>query len=469
MVAPREGAPNAAAMLADRFRVRLRQGFEWLDPTKQRALTALGIRVTGAAIAYFMQILLAQWMGLTEYGVFVGVWVWLLVLGGIAPLGLNVSVIGLLSTFHDAGTFDRWRGLIVSSVTMAMAASLVIAGIGWGIVHLEPDLFSPQYLMPVWLCLFCVPLMTLSEMNEGISRAHGWMNTSLLPTYILRPLLLIGGCLCLLWAGVDLTATTAMATAIAACLATVLLQGTVMLVRLRRLGGEGGYSATPWTWLLASLPIVVAQAFDLITQNFDLIAVSYFLGPEAAGVYFAALKTIALLAYVNFAVGAATANKVASLHASGDRDELASALGGAVNLAFWPTLAGAILLVLLAPYLLELFGREFVAHSHLTIVLAAGFLAKAFVGPAELYLNVLGQQKICALTLLLAAALNMVLNIALIPYMGLLGAAIATSVSLTVLAGSLHWIARRRLGVSLRPAMPVLSWRRCREQKLGAR
>ena len=56
-----------------------------LDPVKRRALTALMIRVAGAALAYGMQILLVQWMGLTEYGIFVAVWVWLLVLCGIAP------------------------------------------------------------------------------------------------------------------------------------------------------------------------------------------------------------------------------------------------------------------------------------------------------------------------------------------------------------------------------------------------
>ena len=104
-----EGAPLGAMAL---LRARC---LDWLDPTKRRALTALTIRVVGAALAYLMQILLAQWMGLTEYGVFVGIWVWLLVLGGIAPMGLNVSSIGLLSTYLDTRDFERWRGLMLTS------------------------------------------------------------------------------------------------------------------------------------------------------------------------------------------------------------------------------------------------------------------------------------------------------------------------------------------------------------------
>lgn len=55
----------------------------------------------------------------------------------------------------------------------------------------------------------------------------------------------------------------------------------------------------------------------------------------STGVYFAALKTIALLAFVNFAVGAAIANRLASYHAAGKRKELEEQLSAAVNLAFW--------------------------------------------------------------------------------------------------------------------------------------
>lgn len=433
---------------------------EWLDPTKRRALIAFIIRIIGAGVAYGMQILLAQWMGLAEYGVFVGVWVWLLVLGGIAPLGLNVSAIGLLATYNDTGDIERWRGLLATSVVATMGAGLLVAGSGWTVLYLFPGLVSDQYLMPVWLCLFCVPLLALSEINEGISRAHGWMNTALMPTYLLRPLLLIGFSFAAVQSGAKLDATLVMTIAILAAVLTVIAQGCVLLLRLIRLNGKGVFGGTPMTWVLMSLPIVMAQTFELITQNFDMIAVSYFLGPEKTGIYFAALKTIALVAFVNFAVGAATANRVASLRATGQLVELRNVLDGAVNLAFWPTLLGAVVISLMAPLLLSLFGHDFAGHAYLTVVLAIGFVARSFVGPAELYLNVLGYQKVCAMVLLSAAVLNMALNILLIPSIGLLGAAIATSISLVVLSAGLFLLVRRSIGVSLYPSIPVTSLRK---------
>jgi O-antigen/teichoic acid export membrane protein len=221
-----------------------------LDPVKRRALTALIIRVVGAALAYGTQILLAQWMGLTEYGIFVAVWVWLLVLCGIAPLGLSVSAIGLLATYHEQGDLARWRGLLMTGVFVTLLSGAAISAAGLALIWSLPHLIADAYLMPLWLCLFCVPLFALSEINEGISRAHGWMNTALVPTYILRPSLLIVGCFLALQAGFELNATLAMSMAIAAGLVTIAVQAIVLLARLSTIGGvfRGERVATPVTW-----------------------------------------------------------------------------------------------------------------------------------------------------------------------------------------------------------------------------
>ena len=205
---------------------------------------------------------------------------------------------------------------------------------------------------------------------------------------------------------------------------------------------------------------MIAQTFELITQNFDMIAVSYFLGPESTGIYFAALKTIALLAFVNFAVGAASANQIASLHAAGQTEEMRNALDGAINLAFWPTIFGAVILVALAPMLLSLFGKDFAAHG-LSDGGVGNRLCRKKLGRACRTLSQCTRisEAVCSNPTGFGCC-NILLNIALIPVLGLLGAAIATSVSLIVLAVSLFFISHRRLGVVLRPTIPMTSLRK---------
>jgi O-antigen/teichoic acid export membrane protein len=59
--------------------------------TKRLAGTIFIIRVVSAALAYLSQILLARWMGGSDYGVYVYVWTWVLLLGSMMDFGISTS------------------------------------------------------------------------------------------------------------------------------------------------------------------------------------------------------------------------------------------------------------------------------------------------------------------------------------------------------------------------------------------
>jgi hypothetical protein len=59
--------------------------------TKRLAGTVFIVRVFSAALAYLSQILLARWMGGSDYGVYVYVWTWVLLLGSMMDFGISAS------------------------------------------------------------------------------------------------------------------------------------------------------------------------------------------------------------------------------------------------------------------------------------------------------------------------------------------------------------------------------------------
>jgi O-antigen/teichoic acid export membrane protein len=80
-------------------------------------------------------------------------------------------------------------------------------------------------------------------------------------------------------------------------------------------------------------------------------------------------------------------------------------------------------------------------------IIAVGLLARASVGPAERLLNMLGERKPCALVYAASFALNIGLCVVLIPWLGLAGAAIASSVALVFESTSLFIVAKYCLGL----------------------
>jgi O-antigen/teichoic acid export membrane protein len=202
-------------------------------------------------------------------------------------------------------------------------------------------------------------------------------------------------------------------------------------------------------WLSSSLPLLVVYAGELVVQNADILILSAYAEPQTIGMYFAASKTMALVMFVHYAVGSAVAKDFAALHARGDTLALTRYARDAVAWTFWPSLAAAAAILILGQPLLWLFSPKFVFAYPAMLLLVLGFLFRAAVGPAELVLNALGQQRACAAVAATIATIDIALNLLLIPRFGMFGAAASTALAMATGAVLYATVARRRLGLDI--------------------
>ncbi len=413
------------------------------------ALSAFSIRVAGAGLAYLSQVAMARWMGSFEYGIFVFVWVWVLILGGLSPLGLSIGTIRFVPEYRETGRVGLLRGLLLGSRLIGVGVGLCVMLAALAALYVLGDRIESYYLAPAILILLCLPVYSLVDVQDGIARGFSWITLALAPPYIIRPVLLLVAMAVAAAAGWSLTAVTAAGCAVFAYWATGLAQALVLQRRVSRKVPPSPRAYDVPLWLKTSTPLLLVLGFDMLLQNTDILVLSRYLAPNEIAIYFAALKTMGLMSFVHFAVGAAAANRFSAHRARGQQAELAGAVREAVRWTFWPSLAAALALLALGKPLLWLFGAEFTAGYPIMFILAAGFLVRAATGPADYVLNMLGEQNRCAGVLALAALANIALNFTLIPHYGLYGAATATALSLAGAALALHAVARRRLGLTL--------------------
>ncbi len=419
------------------------------ERTQRNAIIAFAVRCLSAGLLYLSQIVLARWMGTFEYGIYVFVWTWVLILGGMSHLGFNLAAIRLAPVYRETGDMDRLRGLVRGVRLSALACGTVVMLLGIAGVWAFKPYIANHFVLPVYLALVCIPLYALTDVQDGIGRGNAWMSVALIPPYVLRPILLLAAMFAAHAYGLTMDAATAAAAAIVATWGAGLVQTLLINKRFKETIPAGARTYSFGPWLKTSLPLLVILAAELALQNTDILVISRYMSPEDVGIYFAAGKTMSLIMFVHYAVGSAVANKFASLNAQGDKEALRAFVKDAVNWTFWPSLAGAVIILALGKPLLWLFGPQFEAGYPVMCILVVGFLFRACMGPAEYLLNMLGEQALCATVLVAAAVLNIALNFALVPNFGLIGAATATSISLMMAALMNSVVVWRRLEIEI--------------------
>jgi O-antigen/teichoic acid export membrane protein len=414
---------------------------------RRLAGAAFIIRVISALIAFLSQILLARWMGGFEFGIYIYAWTWVLLIGGMVDLGLGSASQRFIPEYTEHKQLALLRGYLRGSRWLAFAIATAVAAVGAIAVMILAPHLGAATIVPLYLSCAALPIFALGQVQSGVARSYNWVNLGLTPVFVLRQIVLLALMGLAYGLGLPTDAVTATLIGVVALWSVTIGQLVVLNRRLAMSVESGPKAYAVRAWLATSAPIFLVEGFYLLLTYSDVIVLQQFRPPNEVAIYYASAKTLALVAFIYYSVAQTIAHKFATYHVSGDRKRLADFLRLSIQLTFWPSLVSILVLLALGEPLLRLFGRDFVSGYYLMFIIAIGLLARASVGPAERLLNMLGERRACALVYAGSFAINIGLCLALIPWLGIAGAAIANAVALTVESISLFFVAKYRLGL----------------------
>jgi len=403
------------------------------------------IRMAGAGLGFGLQVLLARMLALSDYGLYVTFWTWLFVAGQISTLGFNDAVLRFLPRYTararnaDAAGFLRtgWHtvvigslgiaitGLAAAAILSAMPATVGIAGDHWILVAL---LFAG------------IPILAIELYLEGIARASGWFALAIIPAYVLRPVAMAAVVAVLAGLGTGLDAAAVLAIALSVTALLTAGQALILRQRLTRQLATQTSAAAPLPttrhrrnkrrlWLRATLPLVLIYGIEELYIASDILLLGLLAEPADVGIYFAAVRVMTLAGYVYYAFMLISSREFSLARADRDTAALQARVLYATKWTFLLTVP-AVAVMLVAGYpLLYLFGPEFTAAWPAMAVLGLGLLARASVGQAGDLLVVLGHQRENLIAAASSLILNIALTLALVPVLGILGAAVGTALS----------------------------------------
>lgn len=404
------------------------------------------VRVGNALLALVSQVLLARWMGQFEFGVYVYVWTWVLMIGALSDVGLSSAARRFIPEYTEFKSYDLLRGFLAASRWLAFALATGIGLAGALAVWLCAPWLDSYAVVPLLLACITIPIYGLVQVQAGIASSYDWPNLALLPFFVFRQLAIVGAMGLAYYLDAPTDAVTAMLIVVAASWVVTIGQLYVLDRRLRSKVPPGPKSFAVRTWFATSLPIFMVEGFYLLLTYVDILALEHFRSPDEVAVYYAAARILAVVAFIYFAIASATTHKFTQYHVAGDRERLASFFAETARWTFWPSLLACALILAAGKPLLSLFGDGYTAAYAAMFILAIGMLARATVGPAERLLNMLGARKECATVYAIAFTINLVLCVLLIPRIGIEGAAASTTTALMVESLLLYLVAKRRLG-----------------------
>src|SRR5581483_6646946 len=199
--------------------------------TRRLASTIFIIRVLSAALAYVSQILLARWMGSSDYGIYVYVWTWVLLLGSMMDFGISASAQKIIPEYRMRGEHALLRGFLFGSRWMTFVVSSVVSTLLAGLVKLLSPWIEAGAIVPLYVGCLTLPAFVVANTQDGIARSHDWMRLGLMPQFIVRQALIIGATAGMFVLGFHLGATAAMLASAAAV--WIAMMGQMMVLNRR--------------------------------------------------------------------------------------------------------------------------------------------------------------------------------------------------------------------------------------------
>lgn len=195
-----------------------------------------------------------------------------------------------------------------------------------------------------------------------------------------------------------------------------------------------------------SYPMMFSDSFALLLGWVNIFLLGYFINESDVGVYDSAERLAALSNLVLLAVNSIAAPKFAEEFATNNMQQLKTITKKSTKIIFYSSLPFLILYVVFGEFLLGLFGPEFVIGFWALFYLCLGKFVSSISGSVGYLLQMTGNQKIFQNVIFIAIFVNLSLSIALIPVLGITGAAIAKCITIVFWNLTLVIIIKRKFG-----------------------
>jgi len=387
------------------------------------------LKVVNTLLAFGTSLLLARLLGAKEYGVYAYAISWASLFSVPAVMGLNTLLVREVAKYKALEDWGALRGILRWSDRVVLFTSLGLSSAFALVVWFLQGKFGPEVKVALWLAAALIPLLSFLLLRQGGLQGLGCVVAAQIPQFLVLPMVFLA-----LAVGVYFTIGLSGTAAVGLRIIAGVIAVSAALFLLERRSPETVTDVLPVyrprEWLKSASSLLFVGAAGIINHRISTIMVGAMLGPREAGVFDVALKATALVSFSLMVVNMPLAPAVAKLYAAGQKECLQRLVTKSARVALLGALPIALGMIVFGRWVLSLFGSGFTDGSATLAILSAGQLVNVGMGSVALLLNMTKHERDTAKGSGIALLVNVTFNAGFVPFLGIEGAAIATSVSI---------------------------------------
>lgn len=394
---------------------------------------SFGLIVATTFINLLIVVMLARLLGTTGYGQYT---LAMTVIGFIAiptTLGLPNLMVRFTAAYEVKKQWQLLKGIITFSHFTVLVLSLVFTALAFLLVDQYSLIFMTDNTEVFLVSILMLPLLAIIAIQGSIMRGlHHVLKGQISGTFFKSILYFL--CVAYLFFSQSIASPEFVMMLQLLCILLALFLSmwmftTTLPVELKHTELEYDIRL----WIKSAVPLFFMGGMQLVNQQADLLMIGYFMEESAVGIYQVSLKVSELVILLLMAANMALGPIISSLFHQGKIVELQNVMTKTARYVSLLTLPVVLIIIFFGESLISfVFGAVyFSSYEPLIILLVAQFI-NVLVGSVGLLLMMTGYEKEATIGLIMAAGVNIVLNLLLVPSLGMIGAAVATAVSMVV-------------------------------------
>ncbi len=404
------------------------------------SMLALIVRVSGAGIAFLMNVVIARYLGEKESGYFFLAVTVSIVLGTIGRVGADQSVLRFISIYSKQKDWEKVHGVINILMKWGLIATTLIAIMVCIFSHVIAVYFfnKPAFQYPlIWIAL-SIPFYACYNLYGMALQGLRKIMYSVSILKIISPLILI--ILVLIFAPGNGT-TASMLYFFSTIAATIL---GYYWWRKDIPSAKGNFDAS-LLWKSSSSLWIVAIMQQMVTWSGQFIA-GIFNTPQELAHLAVARNTSMLITFILQAVGFVSAPRFASMYNENKMDELKRYVKNTTRLMTLVSLPLILFIWFFPEFIMSMFGKGFTGGIWFLRVLALGQFINVITGSVGYLLTMSGHEKDMRNITIINGVMAIVLALVLNPVLGALGSALSTAIAVASTNLMAVGLVKKRLG-----------------------